>query len=340
MATIIGYAPFMREVIARLGRNRRTHVDSVVYTMLCSMMAYKETVVRIKGGTLTIRQRQLVATSRELAKLLDLDRDTVRRVLDRLERNGDIRIETRAIFRPATHPETTPQLAPETAPVVTIVTLCNFESYDRERTETAPQLTPETAQIPPRFWPKSTPEVKETKNNEQLKTESNTPPAGGVRALRLVPDSRRQLFEKLWSIYPSKTGKTHASKAFARSVKTDEDCAAIETALANYLGHLAINPWKTPQNGSTWFRNWRDEQWASRSGSRPHSVETATLSVDDLREQIREMRDQVARRGQGDPWPLDTIGEAEWPLYYEWVRDGGVRSIDEWRTDARAAGVA
>ena len=67
-------------------------------------------------------------------------------------------------------------------------------------------------------------------------------------------------FEKLWSDYPKKDGRKAAQKHFIATVKTDEDCQRIRTALDNYLAYL--NTTATPQqfikNGSTWFSNWQD----------------------------------------------------------------------------------
>jgi len=69
-------------------------------------------------------------------------------------------------------------------------------------------------------------------------------------------------FESLWKTYPAKDGKKRAMVHFQATVKSDEDCKRIKTALDNYLAHLEVETWKKPKNGVTWFGNWQDwETW-------------------------------------------------------------------------------
>jgi hypothetical protein len=65
-------------------------------------------------------------------------------------------------------------------------------------------------------------------------------------------------FGLLWEKYPAKDGRKDAERHFNASVKNAQDWLDIQKALANYLGHLKIETWKNPKNGSTWFNNWRD----------------------------------------------------------------------------------
>jgi len=64
-------------------------------------------------------------------------------------------------------------------------------------------------------------------------------------------------FEKIWSLYPSKVGKDSALKKFKSSVKTEQDYIDIQTALNNYINSKRVKAGYV-QNGSTWFKNWRD----------------------------------------------------------------------------------
>jgi phage replication O-like protein O len=74
-------------------------------------------------------------------------------------------------------------------------------------------------------------------------------------------------FEDIWKDYPNRVGKKAAEKHFNASVKGEDDLEAIKKALANYKAHLGKNTWKQPQNGSTWFNNWRDwVNWEERDG--------------------------------------------------------------------------
>ncbi len=67
-----------------------------------------------------------------------------------------------------------------------------------------------------------------------------------------------RFFEERWLNYPNKDGKKAAQKHFLASVKSDEDLRDFDKSLENYLGHLKIETWKRPKNGSTFFNNWRD----------------------------------------------------------------------------------
>lgn len=67
-------------------------------------------------------------------------------------------------------------------------------------------------------------------------------------------------FEKLWEKYPRKIGKKEAARYFRGTVKTDEDLAAINKALDNYLKSESVlkGNIKYIQHGKTWFNNWED----------------------------------------------------------------------------------
>jgi len=65
-------------------------------------------------------------------------------------------------------------------------------------------------------------------------------------------------FEEIWKLYPNKIGKSKALLSFKKSVKSEQDVSDIKTALKNYKNHLEKNNWKKPQDGSTWFNNWKD----------------------------------------------------------------------------------
>lgn len=79
-------------------------------------------------------------------------------------------------------------------------------------------------------------------------------------------------FESLWKDYPSHDGKKAALRHYTATVKSEDDCQRIRTALDNYLDHLSRETWKKPKNGSTWFNNWSDwEEWKPQTQTRqPH----------------------------------------------------------------------
>jgi len=75
-------------------------------------------------------------------------------------------------------------------------------------------------------------------------------------------------FEKLWATYPSKEGRQAALKHFSRTVKSEEDCQRIRKSLDNYLAILAVEKWRRPQNGSTWFNGWQEWETATPDGAK------------------------------------------------------------------------
>jgi hypothetical protein len=66
-----------------------------------------------------------------------------------------------------------------------------------------------------------------------------------------------ELFDFLWSKYPSKDGKKSAVVHFLKSVTSDKDRDDIQLALKNYLASDRVKKGYI-KNGSTWFNNWRD----------------------------------------------------------------------------------
>lgn len=66
------------------------------------------------------------------------------------------------------------------------------------------------------------------------------------------------LFELVWSQYPSKIGKKAAMRHFNASIKTEQDQKDILIALENYTQSDVVVKKGYIQNGSTWFNNWHD----------------------------------------------------------------------------------
>lgn len=65
-------------------------------------------------------------------------------------------------------------------------------------------------------------------------------------------------FEEIWKQYPNKLGKAKAFKSFQATVTCEDDLQKIRQAFSRYHKHLAANPWKKPQHGSTWFNQWQE----------------------------------------------------------------------------------
>ncbi|WP_285110050.1 hypothetical protein [Pediococcus sp. AC40] len=81
--------------------------------------------------------------------------------------------------------------------------------------------------------------------------------------------SLEQEFEAVWKDYPNKTGKKQAFshyKAWRRKSANNTNEYLLER-LALYKQDLAINTWKRPMNGSTWFNGRFDDEYQTRQQS-------------------------------------------------------------------------
>ncbi|WWL94437.1 hypothetical protein V6R94_02990 [Pediococcus acidilactici] len=82
------------------------------------------------------------------------------------------------------------------------------------------------------------------------------------------PDFEQE-FETVWKEYPNKTGKKQAFnhyKAWRRKSVNNTNEYLLER-LALYKQDLAINTWKRPMNGSTWFNGRFDDEYQTRQQS-------------------------------------------------------------------------
>ena len=76
------------------------------------------------------------------------------------------------------------------------------------------------------------------------------------------PSSLENDFEIIWKDYPNKTGKKQAFnhyKSWRKKSKENTNDYLMDK-LAMYKKHLALNSWKKPMNGSTWFNGRFDDE--------------------------------------------------------------------------------
>lgn len=70
-------------------------------------------------------------------------------------------------------------------------------------------------------------------------------------------------FEKIWALYPKKTGKASAKKDFEKAIKSGVDPELIKSKLQEYLKQIQVKqtPKQFIKQGSTWFHQagWEDE---------------------------------------------------------------------------------
>lgn len=91
-----------------------------------------------------------------------------------------------------------------------------------------------------------------------------------VKALKNDKNKDMSSFEVFWNDYPLKVGKEDAFKYFIKGVRTEEDLRGLGVALNNYKQSERVKNGYI-QNGSKWFRNWRD--WVNYTEARPETAE-------------------------------------------------------------------
>ena len=74
-------------------------------------------------------------------------------------------------------------------------------------------------------------------------------------------------FEELWSLYPRKTGKTRALKAFTKWIQEDSSHTIeyMKERIEKYLVDLEIDYWKQPMGGGTFFEGRFDDHFKTAS---------------------------------------------------------------------------
>lgn len=82
------------------------------------------------------------------------------------------------------------------------------------------------------------------------------------------PDFEQE-FEAVWKEYPNKTGKKQAFNHYKawRQKSVNNTNEYLLNRLALYKQDLAINTWKRPMNGSTWFNGRFDDEYQTQQQS-------------------------------------------------------------------------
>lgn len=178
-----------------------------------------------------IKRGQLITGRKSLSVETGITEQSVRTSLRRLKSTGEISEKSTSKF--------------------TIITLCNYDTYQLRETEinqpANQQLTSDQ--------PASNQQVTTNNNNNNVNNINNK------TNTRFKKESKE--FDELWQRYPAKDGKKAACRFFTASVKTAQDWQDINAALDNYLQSERVRNGYV-KNGSTWFNNWRD--WVEYRG--------------------------------------------------------------------------
>ena len=131
-------------------------------------------------------------------------------------------------------------------------------------------------------------------------------------------------FEKLWKLYPKKSGKPKAFSAYKRAIKKGITNKEIQTGIVKYLTQIKVQGTTKEyiKNGSTWFNQecWNDEYnlGQEKSPVNPKTVPSsapADRTVADLEREQRESR--------RDAFPM------QYKNHPEWFTDEDVQNIIE-----------
>lgn len=157
----------------------------------------------------------------------------------------DTGLSVQSIRTALSHLKSTNEITIKSTNKFSIVTILNYSSYqNQEEIDNNKNNTKNNK--PSTNHQQTTNNIQEVK---KVRSKEQTQPLEGISEIH---------FKDVWKDYPSKTGVGIALRNFRKTVKNLEDLDLIKNCLKTYIAHLAANDWKKPQNGSTWFNNWRD----------------------------------------------------------------------------------
>lgn len=175
----------------------RNFRDAAVWSFLTDNAAWQDdTDIRFEGHRVILRAGQIATSERFLAEGFCCDRQVIRRILDALELDN-------MITREKTHG-------------ATIITICNYNTYQGSEETEEPSVPAEKTQVEPT----SNPNIKEGK--ESKKESQNPPiypPTNFEFAVKPTQDDPHQSFEIWWDEFPHKVAKGQARKAFFGALK-------------------------------------------------------------------------------------------------------------------------
>lgn len=139
--------------------------------------------------------------------------------------------------------------------------------------------------------------------------------------------SEKQLdedFDKLWKLYPKKSGKPKAFSAYKRAIKKGVTNKEIQTGIVKYLTQIKVQGTTKEyiKNGSTWFNQecWNDEY---NLGQEKFPVNSKTVSSSASAERTVSDLEREERESRRDAFPM------QYKNHPEWFTDEDVQNIIE-----------
>lgn len=170
-----------------------------------------------------IKRGQLLTSVGGLARELKFSRQEVRTVLRKLEATNEITIKATNKF--------------------TLITVEKYAFYQGETFDSNQQSNHQSNQQA------TTTKESNKYNNINIYSANMEDSANGKKR---SGSNVTALFEKLWAKYPNKRGKAQVSETCKRKIY-DIGEEHMERAINRYITGLAAEPWRKPQNGSTFF---------------------------------------------------------------------------------------
>lgn len=205
---------------------------SVLITILL-LASHKKKEWEWNGEKYQIEPGQFITSAESLAQKSGkgITRQVVRGSLDRFRRMNFITMQT--------------------TKVSTLITVVNWGKFQDESEKTTNHST---NRQPTDNQPTTT--IKNVKNDKNEK-KSNIYSSSSDEPASLEND-----FEVIWKDYPNKTGKKQAFNHYKswRKKSKENTNDYLMNKLAMYKKHLALNSWKKPMNGSTWFNGRFDDE--------------------------------------------------------------------------------
>lgn len=244
---------YRRQWVHPVFRNFR---DAAIWSYLTNNAAWADnTDVRFNGFRIMLSTGQIATSERVLAEGFCCDRQVIRRIFDALEKDLMITREKTRDY--------------------TIITICNYKTYQENDQEEKPTEPAEKTHLKPTSNP---PYIDKTSKNSKNEEDSPLSPAGG--------------FERFWNLYPNKIEEPAARKAFAKA----EPIAGIDAILAGVTRYVSTKPpmqaWKKPAG---WLRG---ERWNDQPAPTTPSKVLPFVATGPKRTYAEILEDQARQKGR------------------------------------------
>lgn len=156
------------------------------------------------------------------------------------------------------------------------------------------------------------------------KTNNNNNRSSDKSTDRVSEKQLKEDFDKLWKLYPKKSGKPKAFSAYKRAIKKGVTNKKIQTGIVKYLTQIKVQGTTKEyiKNGSTWFNQecWNDEY---NLGQEKSPVNSKTVSNSASAERTVSDLEREERESRRDAFPM------QYKNHPEWFTDEDVQNIIE-----------